>query len=69
MRAEWNITEYLANVPLLRVLPDRTADMDIHAVYPQQLQITARIKTFIDMLIKNARRALQPASIAPSIHL
>jgi LysR family transcriptional activator of dmlA len=52
MRAEWDIAEYLADGRLVHVLPDyRTPGADIYAVYPQQLQMTARVKAFVDMLI------------------
>ena len=52
MRAEWDIAEYLADGRLIHVLPEyRTPGADIYAVYPQQLQMTARVKAFVDMLI------------------
>jgi DNA-binding transcriptional LysR family regulator len=53
MRAEWDIAEYLADGRLVHVMPDyRTPGADIYAVYPQQLQMTARVKAFVDMLIE-----------------
>jgi DNA-binding transcriptional LysR family regulator len=53
MRAEWDIAEYLADGRLVHVLPDyRTPGADIYAVYPQQLQMTARVKAFVDTLVE-----------------
>jgi DNA-binding transcriptional LysR family regulator len=53
MRAEWDIAEYLADGRLVHVMPDyRTPGADIYAVYPQQLQMTARVKAFVDMMIE-----------------
>jgi len=53
MRAEWDIAEYLADGRLVHVLPEyRTPGADIYAVYPQHLQMTARVKAFVDMLAK-----------------
>ncbi|CAB3789421.1 hypothetical protein LMG28614_02879 [Paraburkholderia ultramafica] len=51
MRAEWDIAEYLAAGRLAHLLPDyRTPGADISALYSQQLQITARVKAFVDLL-------------------
>jgi DNA-binding transcriptional LysR family regulator len=51
MRAEWDIEEYLADGRLIPVLPEyRTPGADIYAVYPQHLQMTARVKSFVDFL-------------------
>jgi DNA-binding transcriptional LysR family regulator len=49
MRAEWDIDRYLRNGRLVQVLPQcYTPDADIHAVYPQQHQLTARVRAFVD---------------------
>ena len=51
MRAEWDIARYLANGRLVQVLPQcHTPDADIHAVYPQRHQLTARVRVFVDFL-------------------
>jgi LysR family transcriptional activator of dmlA len=51
MRAEWDIEEYLADGRLIPVLPEyRTPGADIYAVYPQHLQMTARVKSLVDFL-------------------
>ena len=49
MRAEWDIERYLRNGRLVQVLPQfHTPDADIHAVYPQRHQLSARVRAFVD---------------------
>jgi len=49
MRAEWDIRRYLSSGRLVQVLPQHeTPDADIHAVYPQRHQRTARVRAFVD---------------------
>ncbi len=51
MRAEWDISEYLADGRLVVVLPDyKTPSADIYAVYAQRHHMSARIRTFVDFL-------------------
>jgi DNA-binding transcriptional LysR family regulator len=51
MRAEWDIGRYLRSGRLVQVLADyRTPAADIYAVYPRQLQTTARVRTFVDFI-------------------
>lgn len=51
MRAEWDIAQHLRSGRLVQVLPEyRTPAADIYAVYPQQLQATARVRAFVDLL-------------------
>lgn len=51
MRAEWDIRRYLQSGRLIQVLPQyHTPDADIHAVYPERHQRTARVRAFIDFL-------------------
>ena len=51
MRAEWDIERYLRNGRLIHVLPHcQTPDADIHAVYPQHHQLTARVQAFVDFI-------------------
>jgi DNA-binding transcriptional LysR family regulator len=53
MRAEWDTAEYLADGRLAHVLPDyRAPSAEIYAVYLQQLQTTARVKPFFDMVVE-----------------
>ncbi|MFL9875698.1 LysR family transcriptional regulator [Paraburkholderia megapolitana] len=60
MRAEWDIADYLRDGRLVHVLPDyRTPGADIYAVYPQHLQMTARVKAFVDFLVHTLH---EPAS-------
>ena len=51
MRAEWDIGRYLRSGRLVQVLADyRTPAADIYAVYPGQLQTTARVRAFVDFI-------------------
>jgi len=51
MRAEWDIDRYLRSGRLVQVLPHHhTPDADIHAVYPQRHQRSARVRAFVDFL-------------------
>ena len=51
MRAEWDIARYLRSGRLVQVLPEyQTPAADIYAVYPGQLQSTARVRAFVDFV-------------------
>ena len=51
MRAEWDIARYLASGRLVPVLSAyHTPDADIYAVWPQRLQLSARVRSFVDFL-------------------
>jgi LysR family transcriptional activator of dmlA len=51
MRAEWNIARYLESGRLRQVLEGwETTPADIYAVYPQQLQTAARVRSFVDFV-------------------
>ncbi len=51
MRAEWDIERYLRNGRLVQVLPQyHTPEADIHAVYPQRHQLSARVRAFVDFV-------------------
>ena len=51
MRAEWDVARYLDSGRLVQVLPSwRTPDADIHAVWPQRHQHSARVRAFVDFL-------------------
>lgn len=52
MRAEWDIQRYLDSGRLVQVLPQHhTPDADIYAVYPQRLQMAARVRVFVDYMV------------------
>ena len=52
-RAEWDIEKYLRSGRLVQLLGDwNTSSADIYAVYPQALNLSARIRTFVDFLTK-----------------
>jgi LysR family transcriptional regulator, transcriptional activator for dmlA len=54
MRAEWDIARYLRSGRLVQVLPNwETPEADIHAVYPQRLQMSARVRAFVDFMAES----------------
>jgi LysR family transcriptional activator of dmlA len=51
MRAEWDVARYLRSGRLRQVLENwKTPLADIHAVYPQRHQVSARVRTFVDFI-------------------
>ncbi|MCJ7800188.1 MAG: LysR substrate-binding domain-containing protein [Polaromonas sp.] len=51
MRAEWDVARYLRSGRLTQVLENyRTPSADIHAVYTQRHQVSARVRAFVDFL-------------------
>lgn len=51
MRAEWDIAKYLRSGRLRPVLENyQTPPADIHVVYPQRHQLSARVRAFADFL-------------------
>jgi DNA-binding transcriptional LysR family regulator len=62
MRAEWDIERHLKSGRLVEVLPQYdTPDADIHAVVPQQLHGTRRVRILIDFLEDAFRRMNEAA--------
>ena len=51
MRAEWDVARYLRSGRLVQVLAGwQTPAADIHAVYPQRHQTSARVRAFVDFI-------------------
>ena len=51
LRAEWDIERYLRSGRLVALLPQyQSPNADIHAVYPQRHQATARVRAFVDFV-------------------
>jgi len=51
MRAEWDIARYLKSGRLVQILPQwETPDADIYAVYREQLQLSTRVRAFVDFI-------------------
>jgi DNA-binding transcriptional LysR family regulator len=51
LRAEWDVARYLRSGRLRQVLANwQTPSADIHAVYPQRHQVSARVRAFVDFL-------------------
>ena len=58
MRAEWDIARYLRSGRLKQVLENyRTPSADIHAVYPQRHQVSARVRAFVDFLVTHFEKS------------
>ncbi len=54
MRAEWDIARHLRSGRLVPVLPQwETPAADIYAVFPQRLQLSTRVRAFVDFLAKS----------------
>lgn len=51
MRAEWDVARHLREGRLVQVLPQwETPEADIHAVYPQRLQMSSRVRAFVQFM-------------------
>ncbi len=51
MRAEWDIERHLRSGRLVQVLPLwETPEADLYAVYPQRLQLSTRVRAFVEMV-------------------
>jgi LysR family transcriptional regulator, transcriptional activator for dmlA len=51
MRAEWDVARHLKSGRLVQVLPHyATPDADLYAVYPPRLQLSARVRAFVDFI-------------------
>lgn len=51
MRAEWDVARYLTSGRLVQVLAHwETPDADIYAVYREQLQLSTRVRAFVDFI-------------------
>lgn len=56
LRAEWDIARYVRSGRLRLVLEDQTPSRaDVYAVYPQQLHLSARVRSLIDFLVERFR--------------
>ena len=53
LRAEWDIARYVRSGRLRLVLEDQTPTRaDVYAVYPQQLHLSARVRSLIDFFVE-----------------
>jgi DNA-binding transcriptional LysR family regulator len=53
LRAEWDIARYVRSGRLRLVLEDQTPTRaDVYAIYPQQLHLSARVRSLIDFLVE-----------------
>jgi DNA-binding transcriptional LysR family regulator len=57
MRSEWNIHIDIAAGRLVRVLKDWSLpSADIHAVYPERANLSAKVSAFVDFLVEWFKR-------------
>ncbi|MNJ80859.1 hypothetical protein D3C77_793970 [compost metagenome] len=60
MRSEWETAAYLRDGRLREVLTDwRTPAADIHALYPERLNLPAKTVAFVDFLSQRFARYLK----------
>jgi LysR family transcriptional activator of dmlA len=58
MRAEWDVARYLRSGRLRQVLAQyQSPPADIHAVYPQRHQVSARVRAFVDFLAHHFKKS------------
>lgn len=51
MRAEWDVARHLRSGRLVHVLPQwETPEADVYAIYPQRLQLSTRVRAFVDFV-------------------
>lgn len=64
MRSEWDIAPYLRSGRLVPVLPDwHLAPADIFAVYPERLNMSAKVTAFIDFMRQRFERHLSRSDV------
>ncbi|WP_223459362.1 MULTISPECIES: LysR family transcriptional regulator [unclassified Pseudomonas] len=57
LRAEWDIARYVRSGRLRLVMENHTPTRaDVYAVYPQQLHLSARVRSLIDFLIERFKQ-------------
>jgi DNA-binding transcriptional LysR family regulator len=65
LRSEWDLADHLRRGKLVEILPEwRGPDADIHAVFPQRLHLSAKVRVLIDFLVENF--ATPPWTISPN---
>jgi DNA-binding transcriptional LysR family regulator len=53
LRSEWDLPDHLRRGKLVEILPGwRAPDADIHAVFPQRLHLSAKVRVMIDFLVE-----------------
>jgi LysR family transcriptional activator of dmlA len=53
LRSEWDLADHLRRGELVEILAQwRAPDADIHAVFPQRLHLSAKVRVLIDFLVE-----------------
>lgn len=61
MRSEWETAAYLRSGRLRTILPDwHTPPADIHALYPERLNLPAKTVAFVDFLVQRFAAHVRP---------
>jgi DNA-binding transcriptional LysR family regulator len=54
LRSEWDLADLLRRGRLVELLPEwRGPDADVHAVFPQRLHLSAKVRVLIDFLVES----------------
>jgi DNA-binding transcriptional LysR family regulator len=54
LRSEWDLAEHLRRGKLVELLPEwRGPDADVHAVFPQRLHLSAKVRVLVDFLVES----------------
>jgi len=68
MRSEWETAAYLRSGRLRQVLPDwSTPPADIHALYPERLNLPAKTVAFVDFLVQRFAGHVRPPGSDESV--
>jgi len=58
MRAEWDVAPHLKSGRLVQVLPAwETPEADVYAIWPQRLQLSTRVRAFVEFMAAALGRA------------
>ena len=67
MRAAWDVADHLRSGRLVQVLPQwETPEADIYAVYPQRLQLSARVRAFVEFVAESFGAGREPVGVTAS---
>ena len=61
MRSEWDVSRHIAAGRLRVVLPRQHSEAHIYAVYPERLNLSAKVRHFVDFLGTRLERTRAPA--------
>lgn len=62
MRSEWDIARHVAAGRLRAILPGHFATANVYAVYPQRNNLSAKVRSFVDLMSARISQAGPPGS-------